>query len=439
MKQSPAVQKSHKNDSSINNSKKAFFFLRHNNDIDHMVPVMYKWLSTENIPTDIILTTKREYLRDNRINLLRKFKHANIFYITDLFKKSSLPYYFNVLYYKFDSRWDNIFQKNTLVREKTDKIIRAIADKIYKDTKRGFVAFDWITNYFVQKMVKYAKERNFITVSLPHGDRPYVSFFETLNTLSYRGLDSFRSSKIFDYVVVPNRLCFKRYDKHLEKDRIKILGSPRYCDEWLNIISKFTPIFDVEGSEKNLKLVLFLRNTNYPIFWDEVVRTIKLILQFPEVYLIVKHHPRNSEAKQLTRKLMRLYPDIKQNMDVNLKFIYGNINSEALLKWSDIILDVGTSITWEPVKKGKPVLMLEYTFANYSTVAYYIKASDIKYRDQLYDNIQEFIKNKKRKFYNETERRKFIKEIIDVPDKYVLERYCKFLKSCIDNSSKGIK
>ena len=36
-------------------SKKAFFFLRHNNDIDHSVPVIYKWLKTQ-IKTILLMT-----------------------------------------------------------------------------------------------------------------------------------------------------------------------------------------------------------------------------------------------------------------------------------------------------------------------------------------------------------------------------------------------
>ena len=80
--------------------------------------------------------------------------------------------------------------------------------------------------------------------------------------------------------------------------------------------------------------------------------------------------------------------------------------------------------------------MPEYLHANYSTVAYYIKASEIKHKDQLYDTIESFVKNKKRKFYNEADRKRFIKEIIDVPDKKILERYVKFLKSCLNESGK---
>jgi hypothetical protein len=40
--------------------KKAFFFLRHNNDIDHIVPVLHKWLSKEKIETHVIVSYNKE-------------------------------------------------------------------------------------------------------------------------------------------------------------------------------------------------------------------------------------------------------------------------------------------------------------------------------------------------------------------------------------------
>ena len=112
--------------------------------------------------------------------------------------------------------------------------------------------------------------------------------------------------------------------------------------------------------------------------------------------LILFDEPLAGVDSKGTSKILNL---IKQSIDVNLKFIYGSASSDSLLKWSDIVIDVGTSVTWEPVKKGKPVLMLEYLHSNYSTVASYIKASEIKYRDELYDTINKFIKRKNMKFY----------------------------------------
>jgi len=413
-------------------SKKAFFFLRHNNDIDHITPVLYKWLSTENIPTDVIITSNRKFLKDYRIEYLKKYKNVRIFYINDLFKKYNLAYIFNIIYAKYTTQLDDFFKKNPIAKKIANKIIRNIANEIFKGTDKGIVVFDWTFTYFVQQVVEISKKRNFITISLPHGDAPYVNHLITNNALNYKYKDIYASIKIFDYIVVPNHLCYKRYDNYIEKNRIKLLGSPRYCDEWMNIILNMTPTFNVANSKEKLKIVLFLRNTGYPIFWEEVVRTIKLILQFPNTYLIVKHHPRNSTAKSLTKKLITLYPELKKDIDVNLKFIYNGTNSVSLLKWADLIIDVGTSVTWDAIKQGKPVLMPEYLHANYSTVAYYIKTSEIKCRDEFYDILQKFVQNKNLKFYNENERKKFIKEIIDVPDKYVLERYVDFLKGCLN-------
>ena len=65
-----------------------------------------------------------------------------------------------------------------------------------------------------------------------------------------------------------------------------------------------------------------------------------------------------------------------------------------------------------------------------------MKESEMNCRDHLYETIQKFIKNKNLDFYNETDRRKFIKDMIDVPDGNVLENYCNFLKMCVNESVK---
>lgn len=414
----------------VKNNKKAFFFLRHNNDIDHIAPVLYKWLSTEDVQTNIIITTNPSLLNDYRINYLGRFENVRIFHINDLFKKHSPVNVFNKYYFKYNTEADNFIRRSSVIRKKSDKYIKKIANSLFKDVNNGIVVFDWISTYFVRQITKLAKERGFTTISLPHGDRPHVSLLEGVDSLDYSYLNQYKSFEMFDYLVVPNKLTSKRYDRFISEDKLKILGSPRYCDEWLNIISKFIPSFEIKESKNKLKIVLFLRNTGYPIFWEEVMKAIQLIIQFENVYLIVKHHPRNRTAKKLTEKLISSSPEVKQKIGKNLRFIYTGVDSGSLLKWADLIIDIGTSVTWDAVKQNKPVLMLEYLNANHSTIAYYMKNTEMKCRDDLYHAIEKMKKNKKAKFYNEAERKRFIKEIIDVPDEYVLERYCKFLKSC---------
>lgn len=58
--------------------QKALFFLRRYNDIDHIVPVLYKWLSLKDIPTEVMITTDRNHLHDYRIQFLRQFDNLRI-------------------------------------------------------------------------------------------------------------------------------------------------------------------------------------------------------------------------------------------------------------------------------------------------------------------------------------------------------------------------
>ena len=423
--------------SEFKHSKKAIFFLRHNNDIDHIVPVLYKWLSTQNIPTDVIITTKKEHLNDKRIVYLKQFKNVRILHINDLFKKYSLPYFFNRFYFKEDTKFDNLFKKHNYLRKKADNQIKKITNKFFENMQEGIVVFDWTTTYFVHKIVEISKQKGFTTISLPHGDRPYISLLETIDTLNYDGLKAYEPYKIFDYVVVPNKINTDRYNRFIKGDKLKVLGSPRYCDEWMKIISDFIPTYEEKESKDNLKIIFFLRNTGYPVFWDEVVRTIKLIMQFEGIYLIVKHHPRNRNAKKLTEQLLDKYPDVRKNLGKNLKFIYEGVDSGSLLKWADVVIDIGTSVTWEAVKQNKPVLMIEYLYSNYSTIACYIPETEIKCRDDLYHALEKLLSSKKEKFYDEKNRENFISEIIDTPDKKVLERYCSFLKECLNEKNSG--
>jgi len=414
-----------------NKNTKAIFFLRHNNDIDHITPVIYKWVNTKNIPTDVYIMTRREILQDYRIQFLKQQKNIRIIYLNDLFKTISKPYIFNYIYFKYSTQLDGMFYKYCFLRKIARKTINKMAKKIFQGMENGVVVFDWTTIFFVREMVQKAKDKGFKTISLPHGEWPYFNYLMQINDFNYDFLDSYEPSKIFDYVVVPNKSCAFIYEKHIKKDRLKILGSPRYCDEWTKTIGKIIPKYENPKGDEKLKIVFFLRNIGYPIFWEEVVRSIKLILQFPNVYLIVKHHPRNTKARKITKKLIGFYPEIKNKIGKNLEFIYGEEHSGALVRWSDLIIDVGTSAAWEAVKLRKPVLMPEYLHANYSKIAHYIKSSELRCRDELYSWIEKFAENKNLQLYGNDERERFIKETINVPDKYVLERYTEFLEKCL--------
>ncbi|MBN9127001.1 MAG: hypothetical protein J0I90_05365, partial [Nitrosospira sp.] len=62
---------------------KALFFLRHYNDIDHITPVISKWIETGH-SCDIVLIGKHRLLSDYRIEFLKKLDGVRIAHIRDL-------------------------------------------------------------------------------------------------------------------------------------------------------------------------------------------------------------------------------------------------------------------------------------------------------------------------------------------------------------------
>jgi len=423
-------------------SKKLLVFLRAYNDIDHITPILYKWLTITDIPVDIVITTEKHLLYDYRIEFLKTFQNLTVHFIDDFLSKAEqkLKRIGEIVDKGYSLRKYNpirmglsifkrIFKRDIskeILKKFNNKSIERIFEATIGNVTNRIVIFDWTYTNYVKKVIKAAKDRGIKTISLPHGDWGFSNLMVSLNDINYSCIGSSPPDGTFDYIIYANRPCAMNYERDIDSGRVKLLGSARYSDEWLNIISGLTPKYSNDKSHDKLKIVLFLRNFNYPIFWDEVIRTIKLINQFTGVYLVVQHHTRSDTVKYLVRN----YPDLNTNAP-NLEFVFDDVHSVSLLKWADIALDLGTSVVYEAVKRKIPVLSMEYLHAYRSNIAHYMESCDIKCRDDLYNLIQTFLKDGTANFYDETERKQFIQDIIDVPDNNILDRYVAFFKSCL--------
>ena len=105
-----------------------------------------------------------------------------------------------------------------------------------------------------------------------------------------------------------------------------------------------------------------------------------------------------------------------------------NIHSVHLMNWSDVIIDLATSVVFEAVRVKKPVLAADYLIAARSTVAYYMPETELKCRDDVYERIDGFLKNGFDSFYVEENRQRFLREMLDVPDGNVLARFVTLLE-----------
>jgi len=417
--------------------KKAVFFLRSYNSIDHMVPVIYKLTSRKTINITIILTESQKSMQDYRIQFLRKFKAIKIYNVNDknlsnrhgAKDKNSKQIFYSVLG-KIEKTFMSILKKSG----RNEISYKHIMENLFDNAEKGIVVFDWLTLgkkkvNFVRPILREAEKMSIPHICLPHGDCPYYNKMFKKNAINYENIGNWINTP-FERIVVPNKLCARRYIHHKSVENIKILGSPRYNEEWLKILSGLTPDYNNENAKDKLKIVFFLRKPDNPVFWDEVERTIDIIAQFKEIYLVVKTHTGGVDRGS-SDIFNKKHPGLDKSKIHSLKFVYDEIHSGSLIKWADVILDLGTSVVFEAIRIGKPVLALDYLHPNISTSGHYLKSTVLHCRDDLYDEMKALIIDPKRRLYSEKERIKFVDEMIDFPDSNVLERYVQTIEDII--------
>jgi len=422
---------------SATNSVKTLFFLRHYNDIDHVTPVVHKWVERGHV-CDVVLMGAKVFRDDYRVAYLEGLAGVRVAHVGEILSRSqsvrmqvqkllldrNLRRYLPAVVLRFLERILNVQRRaifwNTLARR--------ILQRSFASGETGVVAFDWISSNsvfpieYVQSVVAAAHDMGLKAVSLPHGDSPHANKLVRGEELKLEPHSKFAAARMFDRVVVPNELCATRFRPFADDEQVAVLGSPRYCDEWLQILETLLPDSPLTVEPCKLKIVLFLRKRDFSIFWDEVGRVVHLLAAFPQVQLIVKAHTRGGWRQPLSRirSLRKL---------TNVRFVAAEVHSAHLLHWADVVIDIATSVAFEAVKMGKPVLAADYLHAGISTVAEYIPECVLNCRDDVYAKVDRFLHNGCDDFYVEEHRRQFLGAIVDVPDPLVLPRYVDLLES----------
>lgn len=418
---------------------KALFFLRHYNDIDHITPVIYKWIDSGHT-CDIVLIGKSRFRNDYRIEFLRKLNGVRMAHIRDLLPPVEFARWFlqtlmlirslrrpfigpimAALAKSYDAG-----RRAPVWHSTVQRLLKRSFGGSHEGAHEGVVVFDWIERNssicveWVAVMLSTARAMGLGTVSLPHGDSPHASQLIRRRELRLEPDTTFANAGIFDKVVVPNELCSVRFRPFMDNRKLAVLGSPRYCDEWLAKLATLMPPSPLTRSDSRLKVVIFLRKSNFSTFWEEVGEVVRIVAGFPGVELIIKPHTRGGLQQSLTKDAsLRRLPNVS---------VAGDIHSIYLMNWADVIIDLATSVVFEAVKAKKPVLAGDYLHAGRSALAEYLPETELRCRDDVYRQIEGFLSHGCDNFYIEAHHQRFVKEMIDVGDADVLSRYVALLE-----------
>jgi hypothetical protein len=411
------------------------FFLKHYNDIDHVVPVVHGGVTTGAFDAEVVVTTDKSYLEDYRLQYVASLDGATVGHIEEYGLPAVTPPELGpfvdalkrvgkLLPTELPKRTWRRLPWSARHEESPDfGGVGSVVETLVNDDERVVLALDWLTALepsarleFAERVSKSAREREVPVVALPHGDAPYENRLFKRDSLDFDdALDQYRTGRLFDAVAVPNRLCAKRYEPHLPASRIRILGSPRYNQRWLRTLPGLLPEQSLP-EEGDLNLVFFLRDRSYAIHWSELERTIRLVADVPGTELVVKRH---------TRHVGSGIDDVDRP---NVTFFGNEVHSPVLLDWADAALDVGTSVVFESVMRETPVLELEYLHPNRSTVAAYVGATAMHTRDDVYHAVRRLVDDT-RGFYEPVERDSFVRNVVEPAGPDVLENYVEFLST----------
>ena len=321
------------------NRKTVLFLFRTYNDIDHIVPIAWK-AAVSGISVNYIFAWK-DFSDDYRIRYLSSVG-------AEMVENSFVNIYHNVI------------RKRVPLR-----IIRSLFDRIISYTlgslilgRQGVVTIvnEWsgpVGNEMAQYFIRPARRNGIPVICVPHGHRIEVNWDmnETVaRSVSETGKPpSLANRNLYTWYVVQNQLV-KEFaeDSGIRSDKLKILGSARYCAEWQRINyhlclsnKRFT------SGSKNFRVAVFLRHWGYHIDRGACIELLEKISLIRGVELLIVGHTRGRDIGGLTKAEEAAILERK-----NTRYIGAGDQSPSVIACSDLIFCYGTSIAFEAIVQG---------------------------------------------------------------------------------------
>jgi UDP-N-acetylglucosamine:LPS N-acetylglucosamine transferase len=164
-----------------------------------------------------------------------------------------------------------------------------------------------------------------------------------------------RSDKFnrFNYIVVQNQLRKEVLTKAgVHADKIVVLGSARYCSEWMKQNNQIIPyrLKPHKDPAKKLKVVFMTSKPQCRMDISRMKDTLTMLSKMKNTEVMIKPHTRIGEEGPI-------FKDLKLPLATD-------VLSAELCEWADVLLVVASSIITEVLVRGKPALYLKYLHEN---------------------------------------------------------------------------
>ena len=350
------------------------FFVRAFNDIDHITPIVWK-MRQDNLPVGLFCWDPAyDIHHDYRLRFLIK-QGVKVNYIFDEFNAAlgmthRITRIVTGVCFAVANRLDKYSGKLfTAIIAKIQKRAKKLGKKLYKRSREKFYDIAWACRileqtgaralcfdhvkpkrYVVNILLQAANEKSVPTIALPHGVYLYTNEFVRHGSEEDSRYDKYHR---FDHIITQNKLHSEELSRAgVDRNRINVLGSVRYCDEWMIQYKKILPrtMKATTGGPGKIKAVFMTTRFAYRIDKGRMLKTFDILSETKGFETVVKPHTRSGkEAK------------VYDNMPLAN---FAEYSSVELCEWADVVMVIGSSILIEPLKQDKPVLYLKYLHEN---------------------------------------------------------------------------
>ena len=335
--------------------KKYIFFIREYNDWDNLAPIIY-YIAKNNSSKICIFFYKKDLRNTNLFKYLNQKVGGNL----EIFYQQ--PDKFNIFYsflIKIINKFFKIFKFkiNFKINENLQGKVVQKWFKIMnlKQYSRIICVFDRTIDPILEIVQNQLKSLDCVFISCPHGPMTNTNRMIYKNQLkrskNFCGLESEKTEEIkkflhfYNYLVFTDHIQAKLTEKYcipieknkVDKLQIKVLGSIRYCKEWLNHVENFSPKILNKNNEK-VKVVFFLKKFQQNVFKSEVYRTLEIFALYPNIEFYIKPHTRGM-----------VFPSKLKAANVHIDI---ESSSSSLINMADVIFFYGgTSIYLKQYQK----------------------------------------------------------------------------------------
>lgn len=349
------------------------FFVRKINDIDHMAPVIHR--AAREAPVHVICLSPRfDVASDYRLRFLASTPGVTIQYQFEAFTPTVLHRMLAWMLCSpgtFPGRARTIGERLArvcfalAVRPLFDRVYPVLLRRVYHDRwaegllrRLGatLLVFDWAKAYQhnVGAFQEAGHRLGLRTVALPHGVVVYTGALRSARARRTGKPPDLGSALEFDAIVVPHQNQADYFVRcGVPSDKVHVLGSARFSGDWVRRNLEISPALSFESGPRapgTLRIVMMDKPTAN--LSGAVGEAITAIAARPNFELVVRPATRN-ESTTLTS----FPPNVRVSRD----------SSAKLIEWCDVVIGTTSSILFEPLIQGKP-LVCPMHFSGLATV-----------------------------------------------------------------------